>query len=232
MGRKSRAKTARRRALAGGAMAVRVPAAVGGVMHEAPESAPTPSWLIPVSPGPAAHPRAVAPVVPPAQAQPQLPRPGGCEWLRTLAVRRLRVNAPSRTRYGSSWPAATAGPRWVVPSASPVRGAAALSGSPPRGAFLASPRSGGVPQSSDIRDTERRSVASGRDRIVTPWQAGTAPQQPIGKRTAASMQAAALRESAMHPSARPVSRHIGLHGRSHRRCRQDHCGSPEPGKPR
>ena len=34
----------------------------------------------------------------------------------------------------------------------------------------------------------------------------------------------------MHPSARRVSRHIGLHGRSHRRCRQDHCGSPEPGK--
>ena len=92
MGRKSRAKAARRQALARGAMADHDPAAVGEVTHEGPESAPAPSWLIPVSGGPAPHhPRAVGRGVPPTQDQPQLRRPDGCERLRTLAIRQVEA---------------------------------------------------------------------------------------------------------------------------------------------
>jgi hypothetical protein len=137
MGRKSRAKAARRQALVRGAMAVHDPAAVGDMTHEGRESAPTSSWLFAVSRGPAPHPRAVAPVVPPTQDQPQLPRPGSCEWLRTLAVRQVEAQRAVEDEIrellarGHSW---TEIGRALGLSQS--RGAPALSASPPRGPFL------------------------------------------------------------------------------------------------
>ena len=91
MGRKSRAKAARRQALVRGAMAVHDPAAVADVTHEGRESAPNSSWLFEVSRGPAPQPRAVAPAVPATKDQPQLSRPGGCERLRTLAARQVEA---------------------------------------------------------------------------------------------------------------------------------------------
>lgn len=89
MGRKSRAKAARRQARARGALAVHDPAAVGGVTHEDPGSVPTRPWLLPVSQGPASEYRVVDRVVPPIHPQPQRPQRDGCERLRMLAARQV-----------------------------------------------------------------------------------------------------------------------------------------------